>query len=205
MKKTIQKIKQKFLQGVQGGGFFKKSPPGRRRQVKYLLLAAVIVISIKPFLFTLNFIQASFHLKKNILKAGPYMSNVLTYKPSVYHVFNKYSPAIIENYLVKSAILNKDPKWLQVYSHIIPLEAIQKQYKDNFYLQDLLGNIEHEKEWQHLDEVSFVLLADPRMNQCTITIWNKIGFSFDKKFIRNLVDFLAWKGNRSLVDDWVSK
>jgi hypothetical protein len=209
MKKARISLKQKFLRGGPGGAVFSKSAsPGRRRQIKkylkYLLLALVLVISIKPFLFTWNFIRANFHLEKNKFKAGMYMANTLSYKPSVYRVFNKYAPMAVEKYLVKSAIYNDDRKALQVYSHLISFPAIQAQFNDNFYLRHLLGYIHQNREWRHLDEVSLALLADPQMNQRTIAIFEKIGSSFDEGFIKNLADFAAWKGNLSLCDYLVS-
>ena len=182
--------------------------PGRRRQIKkylkYLFLAVVVLISIKPVLFTWNFIRANFYLQENKFKAGGYMANTLSYKPSVYRVFNKYAPMVVEKYLVKSAIYNDDRKPLQVYSPLISVPAIQGQFSDNFYLRHLLGRIHQKKEWQHLDEVSLELLADVQMNQRTIAIFEKIGASFDKKFIKTLADFVSWKGNISLRDYLVS-
>jgi len=208
MKKDRMSLKQKLLQGVQGGGFLEKSPPGRRRQIKkylkVLLLAVVLVISIKPFLFTWNFILANFHLKKNKFKAGAYIANTLSYKSSVYLVFNKHAPTVVEKYLVKSAIYNNDRKSLQGYSPVIPLSAIQAKFNDNFYLRDLLGNLHQKKDWQHLDEVSLALLADPQMNRRTTDVFEKIGPCFGKKFIKNLADFVSWKGNPSLCDYLVS-
>jgi hypothetical protein len=200
---------EKFFQGGPGGAVFSKSAhPGRRRQIKKylktLLLTVVLVISIKPFLFTWNFILANFHLKNNKFKAGAYIANTLAYKSSVYHIFNKHAPAVVEKYLVKSAIYNNDKKSLQGYSRVIPLSAIQAKFNDNFYLGDLLGNLHQKKDWRHLDEVSLTLLADPRMNQRTTAIFEKIGSSFGKKFIKNLADFVSWKGNPSLCDYLVS-
>jgi hypothetical protein len=203
MKKDKISLKQKLLRGD-----WLSESVGRRRQIKnYLkifLLAVVLVISIKPILFTWNFIWANFHLEKNKLKAGKYMANTLSYQPSVYRVFNKYAPMVVEKYLVKSAIYNHDRKTLQVYSHVISFPAIQAQFSDNFYLQALLGNIHQKREWRNLDEVSLSLLADPQMNQRTIAIFEKIGASFDGKFIKNLADFTFWKGNHQLCDYLVS-
>jgi hypothetical protein len=212
MKKDRISLKQKFLQGESrcftGAVFSKSAPPGRRRQIKkylkFLLLAVVLAISVKPVLFTWNFTRANFHLEKNKFKAGAYMVNALSYKSSVYRVFNKYAPAVVEKYLVKSAIYNNDRKPLQVYSHLIPFAAIQEQFTDNFYLRHLLGHIHQKRDWQHLDEVSMDLLADPQMNELTIAIFEKIGEAFDKQFIKNLADFASWKGNVSLRDYLVS-
>jgi hypothetical protein len=208
MKKDRISLKQKLLRGVQGGGFLEKSPPGRRRQIKkyikFSLLAVVLVISIKPFLFTWNFILANFNLKENKFKSGVYIVNTLSYKSSVYRVFNKYAPMVVEKYLVKSAIYSNDRKPLQACSRLIPLPAIQAEFNTNFYLQYLLGNIHQKKNWQNLDEVAFDLLADPQMNQRTIAIFEKIGSSFDEKFIKNLADFVSWKGNLSLCDYLIS-
>jgi hypothetical protein len=175
-----------------------------QKYVKIFILTVLLAISIKPFLFTWNFILANFHLKKNKFKAGAYMANTLSYKSSVYRVFNKYAPTLVEKYLVKSAIYNNNKKPLQDYSPVIPLPAIQVQFNDNFYLQDLLGNIHRKRDWQHVDEVSLALLADPQMNQRTIAVIEKIGSSFDRKFIKNLVDFASWKSNHSLCDYLVS-
>jgi len=202
-------VKQKFLQGGPGGAVFSKSaPPGRRRQIrkylKYLLWAVVLVISIKPVLFTWNFTRANFHLEKNKFRAGAYMVNALSYKSSVYRVFEKYAPTVVEKYLVKSAIYNNDRKPLQAYPHLIPFAAIQEQFTDNFYLRYLLGHIHQKRDWQHLDEVSMDLLVDPQMNELTIAIFEKIGASFDRKFIKNLMDFVSWQGNVSLCDYLVS-
>ncbi|NIM17252.1 MAG: hypothetical protein GTO45_35040, partial [Candidatus Aminicenantes bacterium] len=71
---------------------------------KLVLALAVLLLSIKPFLFTWNFIQAVFHLHNDQSKAGPYMSAALTYKPSAYKIFNENHSLVIERYLVKTAI-----------------------------------------------------------------------------------------------------
>ncbi len=202
MKKDRISLKQKLLRGVQGGGFLEKSPPGRQWQI--IILAVVLVISIKPVIFTWNFIRANFYLEKNQFKAGAYMVRALSYKSSVYRVFEKYAPAVVEKYLVKTAIYNNDQKLLQAYPRLIPFAAIQAQFTDNFYLRNLLGHIHQKRDWQHLDEVSLDLLADPQMNELTIAIFEKIGASFDRKFVRNLADFVSWKGNHSLCDYLVS-
>jgi len=196
-------VEQKFLQGGPGGAVFSKSaPPGRRWQI--IILAVVLVISIKPVLFTWNFTRANFYLGKNQFKAGAYMVKALSYKSSVYRVFEKYAPAVVEKYLVKTAIYNNDRKLLQAYPRLIPFAAIQAQFTDNFYLQNLLGHIHQKRDWQHLDEVSLHLLADPQMNDLSIAIFGKISASFDRKFVRNLADFVSWKGNHSLCDYLVS-
>ena len=175
-----------------------------QKYAKIFLLAVLLVISIKPFLFTWNFILANFHLENNKFKAGAYIANTLSYKSSVYRVFNKHAPAVVEKYLVKSAIYNNDEKLLQDYSRVIPLSSIQARFNDNFYLRDLLGNLHQKKDWRHLDEVSLALLADPKMNQRTTVVFEKIGSTFGKKFIKNLADFVSWKGNQSLCDYLVS-
>lgn len=172
----------------------------KHKYVKIVLLTAVAIISIKPFLFTWNLILANFHLKYNKTEAGKYIINTLSYKPPVYKVFNKYSPAVVEHFLVKSAIYNNDKNRLNLYPGFLPFSALQKQFDDNFYFQHLLGNIDQKKHWQCLDQVSFELLTDPRTNQLTMAIFEKIGSSFDEDFIRNLADFVSWKGNDSLCD-----
>jgi hypothetical protein len=193
---------------IHNSSFSFSFPTGRRRQIKkylqYLLLAVVLVISIKPVLFTWNFIRANFHLEENKFKAGGYMANTLSYKSSVYRVFNKYAPMVVEKYLVKSAIYNDDRKLLHSYSPLISFPAIQAQFTDNFYLRDLLGHIHQKRDLQHLDEVSLDLLADVQMNQRTIAIFEKIGATFDRAFIKNLADFVSWRGNISLRDYLVS-
>jgi len=175
-----------------------------QKYVKIILLAVVVVISIKPVLFTWNFIRANFYLQKNKFKAGMYMANTLSYKPSVYRVFNKYAPMAVEKYLVKSAIYKNDRKPLQVYSHLIPFAAIQEHFSNNFYFRDLLGQLHQKRDWRHLDEISLDLLADVQMNQRTMAIFGKIAASFDRKFIKNLADFVSWRGNVSLRDYLVS-
>jgi len=175
-----------------------------QKYVKIILLAVVVVISIKPVLFTWNFIRANFYLQKNKFKAGMYMANTLSYKPSVYRVFNKYAPMAVEKYLVKSAIYKNDRKPLQVYSHLIPFAAIQEHFSNNFYFRDLLGQLHQKRDWRHLDEISLDLLADVQMNQRTMAIFEKIAASFDRKFIKNVADFVSWRGNVSLRDYLVS-
>ncbi|UCH96601.1 MAG: hypothetical protein JSV88_07060 [Candidatus Aminicenantes bacterium] len=176
-----------------------------QKYVKILLLVLVLAVSIKPFLFTWNFIQANLHLKKDKFKAGTYMVNALSYKSSVYKIFNLHSPWVIEHYLVKSAIYNNDKKRLDAYSHVISSSALQTRFNDNFYFQHLSGNIDQDKDWQHLDEVCFDLLTDPRMNQRTAAIFEEIGCSFNKGFIKNLADFVSWKDNTQLHHYLVSK
>jgi hypothetical protein len=163
-----------------------------------LLGVALLVLSIKPFLFTWNFIQAVFHLERNPSKAGPYLAGTLACKPAAYKIFNENSPLAVERYLVKSAVYKKDRSLLDNPPGGMDISTVYLKFKDNFYLQDLLGNIGKERDWENLDEVSFALLTDREMNPATIEIIEKIGGSLDPGFIGNLVDFLSWKQNSQL-------
>ncbi|NIM17251.1 MAG: hypothetical protein GTO45_35035, partial [Candidatus Aminicenantes bacterium] len=78
------------------------------------------------------------------------------------------------------------------------------KFKDNFYLQNLLGNIAEDRDWENLDEVSFDVLADENMNSLTTAIIEEINTKLDQGFIRNLADFASWKGNIRLSQHLVS-
>lgn len=172
---------------------------------KLVLALAVVVLSIKPFLFTWNFIQAVFHLHNDQSKAGPYMSAALTYKPSAYKIFNKNHSLVIERYLVKTAIYTNNKQVLDSAPGSIALSSVHVKFQDNFYLQDLLGNIAEDRDWENLDQVSFDLLTDESMNSLTAAIIEKIDTRLDRAFIRNLADFASWKGNIRLSRHLVSR
>jgi hypothetical protein len=169
-----------------------------QRYLEFFLVVFLAVISLKPVLFTWNLIQANFYLKKDPCEAGAYMTRALVYKPPVYRIFNTYAPGVIENWLVKSAIHRQDKTFFRAYAHLVPLEGLEARFRDNFYWQYLLGQIDQKRDWQYLDPVSLDLLADPRMNSLTQVILEKIAASFDQDFTRNLADFAGWKGNEPL-------
>ncbi|NIM16215.1 MAG: hypothetical protein GTO45_29775, partial [Candidatus Aminicenantes bacterium] len=170
---------------------------------KVVLALVVLVLSIKPFLFTWNFIPAVFHLGGDQSRAGSYMSAALSHKPSSYKIFNENHPGVIERYLVKSAIYSKDIRLLDSHPGL-DISKTHGKFKDNFYLQDLLGNIGEDRDWENLDEVSFDVLADENMNFLTTAIIEKIKTKLDRGFIQNLADFASWKGNIRLSQHLVS-
>jgi hypothetical protein len=171
---------------------------------KVVLSLAVLVLSIKPFFFTWNFIQAVFYLHNDQSKAGPYMSAALTYKPSVFKIFNENHSLVFERSLVKTAIYSNNKNVLDSAPGSINLSNLHMKFKDNFYLQNLLGNIAENRDWENLDEVSLNLLADESMNSLTVAIIKKIDTKLDRVFIRNLADFVFWKGNIRLKQHLVS-
>jgi hypothetical protein len=131
------------------------------------------------------------------------VSAALSHKPSAYKIFNENHPGVIERYLVKSAIYSKDIHLLDS-SPGPDRSKISRQFRDNFYFQDLLGNTGEDRDWENLDEVSFAVLADESMNSLTTAIMEKIKTRLDRGFIGNLADFASWKGNSRLSRHLVS-
>ena len=171
-----------------------------------LILVAVVLVSIKPLLFTWNFILANFNLADNKEAAEDRILKSLRYNPSSYKFLIKYHQTTVERLIVKSAIYRNDINQLEALGmNRADTARTKSNFKDNFYFQHLLKNPDQKRKWQNLDEVSFDVLADPDMNPLTLQIFEKIGSSFDRDFIENLKDFCLWKGNPELGRTLVAK
>lgn len=168
-----------------------------KKYIPYILLLILILVSIKPLIFTWNFIWAGYYIHNHSMDAGEYMLKALSQKRSAYAVFNESGPLNIERYIVKTAVIENNPKLLRQY----PLE---KKFKDSFYFQDLMGNIKQQRRWENLDDVSFALLADPSINNHTLEIIGKISPGIEPGFLSNLADFAWWKTNKQLSSALVS-
>jgi len=162
-----------------------------KKYLKWILAAFVLIVSIKPVLFTWNFIRASYYTQAQSSDAGEAMYDAMKYKPSVYKVFNKYSAKGIENYIVKKAILDSDPSRLKSFPPLY-------KFNHNFYVQSLLGHIDTARKWELLDDVSLDFLSTPSMNEYTKQILGKISTGLSIPFLTNLADYTWWKGNKTL-------
>ncbi|MGE5340570.1 MAG: hypothetical protein ACM3SY_03730 [Candidatus Omnitrophota bacterium] len=161
-------------------------------KLKWIILGLLVLLSLKPLLFTVDFIRASFTIRTNPTAAGAAMGRLLAYKPSAYRLFNEHFPLGLENHLIKDAVYHHDRNRLG------NLPGLSK-FSDNFYLQHVLGNLNAPRIWQHLDDVSLDLLIDPRMNDTTMGILRHLAPKPDEAFFKNLADFTWWKGNERLT------
>jgi hypothetical protein len=170
-----------------------------KKYLKLFFLILILILSIKPFLFTWNFVRAAFHAGKDPAAAGVHMYRALSYKPPVYDIFNHYHPWAVERYLVRSAVITGDKSKLDNPGPGVDRAKLLARFSGNFYVQDLLGALHEQKDLQNLDPVSLDFLADPRMNPVTRSIMEKIRPGLDRAFIKNLLDYVTWKENTTLA------
>lgn len=183
---------------------FKKAKKSikKPKYIKIILLITFFIFSIKPLIFTWNFILANYHLKIDESNAGHYMIQAASYNRSVSKIFTQYHPFLMEEHLVYNAISMRDKNYLSKYARIIPLSRIKKLYHDNFYVQSFL--FRHNKmqnigrDWANLDSLSFKLVKNPNFNQVTLNILKKIQSNLDEDFFNNIADFAKWQGNPPL-------
>lgn len=159
-----------------------------------LFIIVFLFLSIKPFLFTINYFIGNYYIKIKGESSEKYVLRAIKYNPESYRYFG--SGNRIEN-LVKSAILYKN---ISVYNTLDKntRKKIELKYKDNFYFQNILNNLDKKREWQHLDQMSYSFLREKRYNGLTISILDKLNPEFDKKFLNNILDFLKWQDNIEL-------
>jgi len=168
---------------------------------KYIKIGGTLLfllISIRPVLFTVNLVRTSFYLERKSPAAPAYMLKTLRYRQGVYGIFNEYAPGSMENYAVKQAVVNNNREILETFGKTIDLKKSGEKFNDNFYVQNLFNRLDINKDWANMDDVSFEMLADPKMNRVSTGIFKKIAKQLDRPFTKNLVDFTCWKGNHDL-------
>ncbi len=191
--------------------------PVNPRKLKQLLipilLAAALLLSIKPALFTWDLMMTNYHLRNDNGSAGDHMYNTLRTRPSVYHVYKKYKHSRVDEVILKKAVYSKHNENINIFETLDKhtkesgTPGFETRFKDNFYFRYLFappgtGNGNIQGNWQNLDAVSLDLLADPRMNALTLSLWEKMKWpaALDETFAANLADYCRWKGNSALSD-----
>jgi hypothetical protein len=153
----------------------------------------MIIISIKPFIYTYNYLLAKYFIiidkKEN---AEKYILRGINYNPSTYRLYKS------SEYLLKAACVFKNERLLNVLDDK-SLIQIKEEYKDNFYFQNIYGNLDSNRNWYHLDNVSYSFLKDKKYNKLTQSILNKLETNFSEEFLGNLLEFLYWRGNTELA------
>lgn len=178
-----------------------------------ILLAAAVLLSIKPALFTWDLMMANYHLWNDNGGSAGHMYDTLRTRPSVYRVYKKYRRSRIDEIIVKQAVYSKHNENRNIFetfnTHAVELSLsrFETRFKDNFYFRYLFapgstGKGTIEGNWKNLDAVSLDLLADPRMNALTLSLWEKMKWPgiLDETFAANLADYCRWKGNTALSD-----
>lgn len=177
----------------------KKFLPSVRRghYVVVFLFLVLLIVSIKPTLFTWNFLLARLDTV--------YLYKALHYNQAEY-LMEKIDRKQVMDAAVQFAVRRNKPGFFKKFaSPAISLEDLNAAYRDNFYFQDLLGRLREKRDWQNLDEVSFALLAEPGQNPLTVSIIDRIGHTFDARFVENLTDYCRWRQNDGLTDYLVEK
>lgn len=175
-----------FLSSVRGGHY-----------VLVSLFFVLLIVSIKPILFTYNFLLARFD--------PVYLYKALHYNQAEY-LLKKIDRKQVMDAAVLYAVRRNRPGFLKRFaSPTISLKEVNAAYRDNFYFQNLSGRLRENRDWQNLDEVSFALLAEAGQNPLTISIIDRIGHTFDVWFTENLKDYCRWRQNDGLADYLVEK
>jgi hypothetical protein len=179
-----------------------------------LLIFAFLISSIKPFLFTINNLIANYYIiaKKDLKCYRKYISRAIKSNSDSFKCFRTLLIKSIIKYEDKNIFYISDKQKREVYELIKLIliyndiniyrkikkkerEKIEIKYRDNFYLQKFINNLEKKRNWEHLDEVSYFFLSNKKHNKLTISIFEKIKYQFSKTFLINLCDFLFWKKN----------
>lgn len=181
--------------------------------LKFLLPAAVVLLSIKPAIFTWDLMMANYHIRNDNGGSAGHMYNTLRTRPTVYRVYKKYKHSRIDDVIAKRAVYSKYNENINIFDTFnahaeeLALSRFETRFKDNFYFRYLFasGDIDYgsiDGNWQNLDGVSLDLLADPRMNALTLSLWEKMKWpaALDDTFTANLADYCRWKGNTALSD-----
>jgi len=168
----------------------------KKNLIGALILIILLIFSIKSLLFTYNYFLSKYYLYvlEDSKKSEAYTLKAIRFNPKIY----KYVGAgnKLDN-LIKAAILYEN---IGIYNVLTNDEKkkIELKYKDNFYFQNVLNNLDKKREWQHLDEVSYFFLREKKYNRLTISILDKLNPEFKKEFSSNLFDFLYWQKNIEL-------
>lgn len=169
----------------------------KRKILNILIIIIVIIISIKPFIYTYNNLFANYYIitdKED--NAEKYILRSINYNPSSYRVFK------LSDYLLQAACLYKKESLLNILDEEV-LHEIKEKHKDNFYIQYLYGNLGLNRNWQHLDSLSYRFLGNKRYNKMTQSILEELEKDFSLEFVENLLDFLYWQGNIGLADYFI--
>ncbi len=163
-----------------------------------VILLLIILFSIKPFVFTYNYLIAKYHINisNNIDKYGKFVVNAVKYNNNSYVKFEKH--------LIKSFILYDTENVYELIDEKFK-KKIEIINQNNFYFQNYLNNINAKKNWQKLNKLSYFFLADKKYNNLTKSILNKLDNKFDKKFLFNLCDFLFSRNNTDMGDFIIKK
>jgi len=161
-----------------------------------LFIIVFLFLSIKPFLFTINYFIGNYHIKVKGESSEKYVLRGIKYNPGAYKYFGT---GVRTGNLIKAAVLYED---ISIYNTLDKdtKKKIELKYKDNFYFQNVLNNLDKKREWQHLDEVSYFFLREKKYNRLTISILDKLNPEFDKEFLNNILDFLKWQDNIELFN-----
>jgi hypothetical protein len=170
----------------------------KKNLIGALMLIILLIFSIKPLLFTYNYFLSKYYLYvlEDSKKSEAYTLEAIRFNPKSY----KYVGAgnKLDN-LIKVAIHYEN---IGVYNELTndKKKKTEEKYRDNFYFQNILNNLDKKREWQHLDEVSYFFLRDKKYNKLTISILDKLNPEFDKEFLNNILDFLKWQDNIELFN-----
>lgn len=157
---------------------------------------------MKPLRFTFNYFMASYHylFQEDIGSGSGFIKKAFDLNPTVQEIFGM-DRRQIGDYLLKRAIREVELDLLgPANSRLGWLEDIKRRYADNFYFQDLCGNLAGEREWRNLDKLSLEFLAETGMNPRTQSILSKIGGGLDRNFLSTLTEYVVWKHNGDLAE-----
>ena len=169
----------------------------KRKILIILIIFFVIIISIKPIIYTYNYLFSNLYIINNQEeKAEKYILRGINFNPGSYRVFRS------SDYLLQAACLYKKESLLNTLDDET-LHEIKEKYKDNFYVQNIYGNLDLDRNWSLLDSVSYRFLKNKRYNSLTLSILDRLGPVFSEEFIVNLLDFLYWQENEDLADYFI--
>ena len=168
----------------------------KKNLIGALTLIILLIFSIKPLLFTYNYFLSKYYsyVLEDSKKSEVYTLEAIRFNPKSYKYVGAGSK--LHN-LIKAAILYEN---IEIYNALDKdtRKKMELKYKDNFYFQNILNNLDKKGKWQHLDEVSYFFLREKRYNRLTISILDKLNPEFDKEFLNNILDFLKWQDNIEL-------
>lgn len=176
---------------------------------RWFLLAVLLLISIKAIIFTGNLILANYFLNSNNKEnAAGFMYRIICRKPVIYDSFRDFQKTLIEDFIVKKAIVAKyrqNENFFEIFNFAaglkeLGIERLKTIYPDNFYLQNLFPPSISESNWENLDTVSLELLTDKTLNPLTLSLWGKIKSNVRPEFTANLASYCRWQGNTELAD-----
>jgi hypothetical protein len=167
-----------------------------KKYFQVLLCFLLIIVSIRPALFVYNYVIARYQVRVlgDFSRASIYELRAINLNPESWKSFKE-----LRESRIKAAIFSNNRKVYNLLS-TNEREKCEEKYKNNFYFQYFLNDIDKDKRWQYLDSLSFFFLQDKRYNKLTTSILNKLDTKFELEFLINLCDFLFWQNNVELVD-----